>query len=126
MISWRILDLLTFKWLKGKQNGNDEGPRQELRDIWAGSLDRLAVDSGLDSAAQADVQEKLNELARTAKAQQQQREYELRKKAGGIATSKDLRAWWGEAVATWDPEDAKNIDSIEKKIQGPRKNHWSH
>lgn len=41
-------------------------------------------------------------------------------------TATDMKAWWGQAVATWDPADGKNVDSVEKKIRGPQSNKWFH
>jgi hypothetical protein len=38
-------------------------------------------------------------------------------------TSVDLKAWWGQSVATWDPIDGKNVDSIDQQRR-PRKAKW--
>lgn len=38
-------------------------------------------------------------------------------------TSVDMKAWWGQAVATWDPVNAKNVDSIDQQRR-PRKSKW--
>ncbi len=38
-------------------------------------------------------------------------------------TAVDLKAWWGQAVATWDPIDGKNLDSIEQ-VRRPRQSKW--
>lgn len=31
------------------------------------------------------------------------------------ATVTDAKAWWGQAVATWEPADAKNVDSFAER-----------
>ena len=36
----------------------------------------------------------------------------------GDITAVDLKSWWGQSVATWDPIDSKNVDSVN---QQPRK-----
>ncbi|MBX9670449.1 MAG: hypothetical protein K2X93_22805 [Candidatus Obscuribacterales bacterium] len=38
-------------------------------------------------------------------------------------TSVDMKAWWGQAVATWDPINAKNIDSVDQQRR-PRLSKW--
>lgn len=38
-------------------------------------------------------------------------------------TGMDAKEWWGQAVATWNPLDGKNIDSIEK-LRRPRHSRW--
>ena len=38
-------------------------------------------------------------------------------------TAVDIKAWWGGAVATWDPIDIKNLDSINQQRR-PRKSKW--
>jgi hypothetical protein len=39
------------------------------------------------------------------------------------ATIVDGKAWWGQAVATWDPEDAKNLGP-QGEIRHPRQHKW--
>ncbi|MBZ0189427.1 MAG: hypothetical protein K8F91_24490 [Candidatus Obscuribacterales bacterium] len=34
-----------------------------------------------------------------------------RKRTNGDETAVDLKAWWGQSVATWDPIDSKNVYS---------------
>ncbi len=43
-------------------------------------------------------------------------------KRASDTTNHDLMAWWGESVATWDPLNAKNIDSDRQGRQ--RKDTW--
>ncbi|MBX9692137.1 MAG: hypothetical protein K2Z81_07120 [Cyanobacteria bacterium] len=43
-------------------------------------------------------------------------------KRNGDCTNHDLMAWWGESVATWDPLNAKNVDSDRQGRQ--RKDTW--
>lgn len=49
-----------------------------------------------------------------------------RPKRKNSETATDMKAWWGQAVATWDPADGKNVDSVEKKIRGPQSHKWFH
>ena len=37
-------------------------------------------------------------------------------------TVTDAKAWWGQAVATWDPEDSKNVTMEDRRI--PRQHKW--
>ena len=39
------------------------------------------------------------------------------------ATIVDGKAWWGQAVATWDPDDAKNLGP-QGEIRHPRQHKW--
>jgi len=39
------------------------------------------------------------------------------------ATIVDAKAWWGQAVATWNPEDAKNLGP-QGEIKHPRQHKW--
>jgi len=42
----------------------------------------------------------------------------------GDGTVTDVKSWWNESVATFDPVDGKNVDSIDKKPNGGRANRW--
>ncbi len=39
------------------------------------------------------------------------------------ATVTDAKAWWGQSVATWEPLDAKNVDSFAER-RHPRSSKW--
>ena len=39
------------------------------------------------------------------------------------ATVTDAKAWWGQSVATWDPEDGKNVGS-QLEYRHPKKAKW--
>jgi hypothetical protein len=39
------------------------------------------------------------------------------------ATLTDTKAWWGQSVATWDPDDAKNLGP-QGEIKHPRQHKW--
>jgi hypothetical protein len=47
----------------------------------------------------------------------------LRKDRVGAETTPDMKAWWGQSVATWDPIDEKNLDSVEQ-TRRPRTTRW--
>ena len=48
---------------------------------------------------------------------------ERRRQTRQASTAVDIKAWWGQSVATWDPIDGKNIDSIEK-LRRPKRSKW--
>lgn len=39
------------------------------------------------------------------------------------ATVTDAKAWWGQSVATWDPEDGKNVGH-QLEFRHPKKAKW--
>lgn len=47
----------------------------------------------------------------------------IKKNRVGDATTPDMKAWWGQSVATWDPIDEKNLDSVEQ-IRPRRSTRW--
>lgn len=47
----------------------------------------------------------------------------IKKNRVGDATTPDMKAWWGQSVATWDPIDEKNLDSVEQ-TRRPRSTRW--
>ena len=76
----------------------------------------------------------LNEKAKEILRQQQQEfplgdpqstPREKRKPRTTDATITDTKAWWGQAVATWDPNDAKNL-SPQGEMRHPRQHKWFH
>ena len=114
---------------------------------WTQDLERLAcytktepVDTGRSDSGEVKIQ-LLMEQARLVKAkevlkQQQQQQNakisdptelqkpnEKRKTRTTDATIVDGKAWWGQAVATWDPEDAKNLGP-QGEIRHPRQHKW--
>jgi hypothetical protein len=111
---------------------------------WTQDLDRLACytrvegpDPGRTESAEIKIQ-LLMEQARLEKAKealkQQQKRLEFdepepgkhgqkRKPRTTDATITDTKAWWGQAVATWDPDDAKNLGP-QGEIRHPRQHKW--
>ncbi len=101
---------------------------------WQGDLEHLAsrynehpmkpttYTSKTDDAAEAEmlkklrdeVQENLPESDRIVVRKDRRRQ---------DTTSVDMKAWWGQAVATWDPINAKNVDSIDQQRR-PRRAKW--
>ncbi len=97
---------------------------------WQTDLYRLAKERGLegellskDETVNTQLQE-LKESVIEAKADADSDSDKPKRKTSETAT--DMKAWWGQAVATWDPADGKNVDSVEKKIRGPQGTKWFH
>lgn len=117
MFHWRLtLQKLLSKWLKTptKASGEVAQEKPELKKIWRESMHRL----------EAYDPDKKESFTGDAKPTREQVLEELANRQKAAKTATDLKSWWGQAVATWDPEDAKNIDMIEQKIQGPKSNKW--
>lgn len=105
---------------------------------WQIDLHRLARERGLEGELLSNdetVNTQLQELkegvkaasTKDAKEQESQEVDESGKpKRKTSETATDMKAWWGQAVATWDPADGKNVDSVEKKIRGPQGHKWFH
>lgn len=79
------------------------------------------------STASAEAEEQLRKLCNNVKEElnEQQDSIVVRKERRQVdATSVDMKAWWGGAVATWDPTiDSKNLDSINQQRR-PRTSKW--
>ncbi|HMO19755.1 MAG TPA: hypothetical protein PKD05_07845 [Candidatus Melainabacteria bacterium] len=43
-----------------------------------------------------------------------------RKRREADITAVDLQSWWGQSVATWDPIDSKNVDSVSQQPRRQR------
>ncbi|HEY9785924.1 MAG TPA: hypothetical protein V6D17_11015 [Candidatus Obscuribacterales bacterium] len=124
---WRtqLKDLLSLKWLKSAKTESvveEEENKPELKMIWRDTLTRLEAYTPPTEALTVshDVADQIKEAQ---KAREKVLE-DIASKQKASKTAHDLKSWWGQAVATWDPEDAKNIDTIEKKMQGPKGSHW--
>ena len=113
---------------------------------WTQDLERLACytrdeapDTGRTETGEIKIQ-LLMEQARLEKAkealkqqqQQQRKQFDepepgkpgaKRKPRTTDATITDAKAWWGQAVATWDPEDAKNLGP-QGEQRHPRQHKW--
>lgn len=100
-------------------------PKTELKNIWRESMTRLEAYDPMVSEKQVTQNVNIEQEVKQAKQTREQVMQEIANKQKAGKTATDLKSWWGQAVATWDPEDAKNIDTIEKKIQGPKGTKWN-
>jgi hypothetical protein len=96
------------------------------RNPWQDDLYRLASERRLSrsTGTQACLRE-LTQAAEEAYAHESARKAQeaAGAKRPGDITGQDMKVWWGEALATWDPIDGKNVDSIEKQ-RHPRQPKW--
>ena len=109
-----------------------ERPRNPFRQ----ELYRLASERGLTMETpieNPDLQLAMKELTEEAQtlhhfkiAREQAIEDAKRRRRKADCTSQDIKAWWGQSVATWDPEDGKNVDSIEKQSHTRQSIKWFH
>jgi len=96
---------------------------------WQNNLDRLAErspDRREAVSASASVEEQFQALMDQARAEKIKLEMEHglnQPKRKTDATVTDAKAWWGQAVATWEPADAKNVDSFAER-KHPRSSKW--
>lgn len=136
-----------FACFKGQESLTNQDSAESAARVnpWTQDLERLAcytreepTDSAKNNSGETKIQI-LMEQARLEKAkealkQQLQNaktaEIDFQKNPGGKrkarttdATIVDGKAWWGQAVATWDPEDAKNLGP-QGEIRHPRQHKW--
>jgi len=116
--NWK--DLNPLKFLSGLFNKpkKPESP-------WLEGLDsRLAsyVDNPMEpttykSQAAVEAEDQLRQLCNEVQEvldEENDRVVVRKERRQNSTTSVDLKAWWGQSVATWDPIDEKNIDSVEQ------------
>ena len=111
----------------------DECP--DTANPWQRNLERLAEQHGqaLPQAREINaVEQQFNQLIEQAQLEKtkevlrQQKEIlqnggkKARPTRQNDATVTDARAWWGQSVATWDPEDGKNVTNYEQKKPNTR------
>ena len=104
---------------------------------WQKDLDHLAERLGHDKIQVATsqetkvaestlVEEDYKKLFNEIKQEMQQQKQSgtkpvvTRKKRESDITAVDLQSWWGQAVATWDPIDSKNVDSVSQQPRRQR------
>ncbi|MDZ4833539.1 MAG: hypothetical protein SGJ27_07140 [Candidatus Melainabacteria bacterium] len=100
--------------------------RQATESPWLQDLDDRITNSMQNSANAAnEAEEQMRQLCNEVQAELNESDrVVVRKERRHVdATSVDMKAWWGGAVATWDPIDGKNLDSINQQRR-PRKAKW--
>ena len=120
--NWKELSPLKFLF-------NLFSPKKKLESPWIKDLDALAErfsdDPPIIYQTEAGVQaeEQFKQLCNQIQEEAQETDTVVVRKdrKQNATTSVDLKAWWGGAVATWDPViDSKNLDSIEQHRRQPR------
>jgi hypothetical protein len=101
---------------------------------WRENLDRLAQEHGDQPSCSnpSTVEEQFQVLIEQAKMEKTKealrKQQELLQNGGRRAarpndkTVTDAKAWWGQAVATWDPEDSKNVTLEDRRH--PKQHKW--
>jgi len=86
---------------------------QRVANPWQEQLDELVANrfQPKDNFSEP-VNEQLSNL--TQMAQEEQQKVARKSKRSGDGTVTDLKAWWGESVATWDPELANTVDTEQR------------
>jgi hypothetical protein len=109
------------------QQANGENP-------WQKNLERLALEQGVakDPASEQTVEEQFQQIIEQAKQDKVRETLKKRQEylqSGGQRpirasdkTVTDQKAWWGQAVATWNPEDSKNVTFEDRKL--PKQHKW--
>jgi hypothetical protein len=90
---------------------------------WQDQLDQLVANRFQPKESFSEpINEQLTNLAQMAQAEQQKAARKAKRSGDGTVT--DLKAWWGESVATWDPEIAGSVDTIEQKRKAQTLKRW--
>lgn len=131
----RVADVFRFSSKSKRNHSLSPTSSDDLSNPWQQNLARLAAERGQDlpsSKNSADkTEEQFNLLIEQAQLEKAKealaRQKEMlqnggRRKRTNDTTVTDAKAWWGESLATWDPNDAKNITSYEQKY--PQKSKW--
>lgn len=104
-------------------------PKKKLESPWVKGLDALAERYGEDppvsyqTEAGIEAENQFKQLCTEVKGEAEDTDTIVvrKERKQNATTSVDLKAWWGGAVATWDPDiDSKNLDSIEQHRRQPR------
>ncbi|PWT96459.1 MAG: hypothetical protein C5B53_09635 [Candidatus Melainabacteria bacterium] len=88
---------------------------------WQDELDRLVANRFQPKEFSEPINEQLSNL--TQMAQEVQQKVARKAKRSGDGTVTDLKAWWGESVATWDPEIG-SADTMEQKSKTRTLKRW--
>ncbi len=130
---FNLKDSALFKFVaklfrgKRKRKSTSESPWLEGLDSRLASYDTNLMQPTTynSSEAAAEAEEQLRQLC--SGVQQELEDTDrvvIRKERRQVdSTAVDIKAWWGGAVATWDPIDIKNLDSI-NQTRRPRKSKW--
>jgi hypothetical protein len=90
---------------------------------WQEELDQLVANRFQPKENFAEpINAQLSNLSRLAEEVQQKALEKPKRTSDGTVT--DLKAWWGESVATWDPDLANTVDTIEQKPQSRALKRW--
>ena len=129
---YRAVFSKNYEQVKLKEvNGNDHP--------WQQDLDHLAMKLGHEKvvvektpihetnlAESTVVEEDFQKLFNQVKQDMQQKQsgtkkpVVTKKEREADITAVDLKSWWGQSVATWDPIDGKNIDSVSQQPRRQR------
>ncbi len=100
----------------------DTGEHAVVQHPWQEDLNYLAGRLGQEPVKipEKPTEEQMKKLCEDAKSTKKS----TSEMASPSKTATDLKAWWGNSVATWDPNaDAQNLDSIHQQRR-PRKTKW--
>jgi hypothetical protein len=94
--------------------------QKETANPWEADLVRLAAERRdqevVVEAPSDEVTQFVNELAKAISKETPQVPELKKTKRRSDPTVTDLKAWWGESVATWDPDtDANNVTSADQR-----------
>lgn len=133
--NWKELN--PVKFIGGILGRKQESTRKTIESPWLEGLDSLAsrytenpmqpTSYEIKDEAALEAEEQLRQLCTDVQAglgDEKDRVVVRKERKQTSTTSVDLKAWWGQSVATWDPTiDGKNLDSIEQQ-QRRRKAKW--
>jgi hypothetical protein len=123
MCTWRsaLMEFFSFKWLR-RQAQPAEGPSEkpeQLKTIWKDTFNRLeAYAPEMPDEPLHEYQPEVMNMAQEARAKKSGEHDTPTHQLPASKTCNDLQVWFGESVATWDPEvNAQNMDSSEQQNQ---------
>lgn len=125
-----------LRQLVSRNRASDAATAVQEGNPWQTNLERLAIEHGAEAecaqpATPQSVEEQfqlLIEQARMEKTKETLRKQQEILQNGGKRrraqdqTVTDAKAWWGQSVVTWDPEDSKNMGMEDRRH--PKKAKW--
>ena len=97
-------------------------PSLENKNPWQGTLKRLETHRRTSEESKSkEVKAFVDQLSQGITAPRAEKNKERRR---ADDTVQDMKAWWGESVATWDTLNGKNLVSDDQRRTGRQKIRW--
>jgi hypothetical protein len=114
-LKFQISRLLRKPGLSSLQEETD-AKSSKSTNPWQEELDRLLVGNTINPDSKVFME--------LASAGSEKVNHPRKPKRASDATAKDLKAWWSESIATWDPDISKSANSSGQRTRNKGSEHW--